>query len=185
MTKSGFNIGSRICVIGCGGSGKSYLSHVLGEELGIEVLHLDKIFWLPGWVTRDKDEFDAICEDFYRRESFIIDGNYSRTLPRRVDVCDTVIWLDFSTLACLWGVISRIIKNLGRVRFDMGEGCPERFDLEFILWILNFRRNQRPKIVSAVENAAAKGASVIVFKNRRRVNGFIKNIKELNTKKTA
>lgn len=169
-------LGRRICIIGCGGSGKSYLSDVLGTALGIDVLHLDKIFWLPGWVTRDKSEFDAICEEHYLRESFIIDGNYSRTLPRRVDVADTVIWLDFGTLACLWGVISRIVKNLGRVRSDMGDGCPERFDLEFIRWIWNFRRDQRPKLMLAVNKATADGKNVIIFKNRRGVNKFIRRL---------
>ncbi len=178
MTSKGIKTGRRICIVGCGGSGKSYLSDILGTILDIDVLHLDKIFWLPGWVTRNKCEFDSICEDYYLHESFIIDGNYSRTLPRRIDAADTVIWLDFSTLACMLGVLTRIMKNHGRVRSDMGDGCPERFDLEFIRWILNFRRDQRPKLKSAIENAAAKGTSVIIFKNRRQVNGFINDLKK-------
>ncbi len=176
MTKE--DLGRRICIIGCGGSGKSYLSDILGAAVGIDVLHLDKIFWLPGWVTRERDEFDAICAEWYRRESFIIDGNYSRTLPDRVDVSSTVIWLDFSTFACIRGVFSRIIKNFGRVRSDMGDGCPERFDLEFIVWIWNFRRDQRPKLVAAAEKARAEGKRVIVFQNRRQVNEFLKELQK-------
>lgn len=178
MTSKDIKIGSRICIIGCGGSGKSYLSDILGTILDIDVLHLDKIFWLPGWVARDKCEFDSICEDYYLRESFIIDGNYSRTLPRRVDIADTVIWLDFSTFACILGVLTRIIKNHGRVRSDMGDGCPERYDLEFIRWVWNFRYDQRPKIADIAEKAMTDGKNVIVFKKRRQVNKFINDLQK-------
>ncbi len=40
----------RVLIIGSGGAGKSRLSVRLGEALGIPVLHLDALFWKPGWV---------------------------------------------------------------------------------------------------------------------------------------
>ena len=39
----------RIMIIGCGGAGKSTLARQLGEKLNLPVVHLDKLFWLPGW----------------------------------------------------------------------------------------------------------------------------------------
>lgn len=176
MVSKNSAIGRKICIIGCGGSGKSYLADVIGRRLYIEVTHLDRLFWLPGWKTRDKTEFDAMCEEIYLRDSFIIDGNFNRTMPRRIEVTDTVVWLDFSTLACVFGVLSRIVKNYGRVRPDMGDGCPERFDGEFLRWILTFRKKRRPDIVKLTDAARQNGKNVIVLKNRREVNEFLASI---------
>lgn len=170
------SIGKKTLIIGCGGSGKSYLASRLGEITEIPVVHLDRLYWLPGWVTRERDEFEAILEDVYAKDTFIMDGNFMRTLPRRLEESDAVIWLDFSSVACITGVISRVLKNRGRVRPDMGDGCPERFSADFIKWVLNFRKNTRPKIVSYLDDARSRGVHVTVFKNRREVNEFIESV---------
>ncbi len=53
----------RILVIGCPGTGKSTFSKQLGSILNIEVIHLDKHFWKPGWVQSTKDEwYDAVSQ---------------------------------------------------------------------------------------------------------------------------
>ena len=45
---------NRIMVIGCGGAGKSTLSHRIYEITGLELIHLDKHFWLPDWIEPNK-----------------------------------------------------------------------------------------------------------------------------------
>ena len=50
----------RIMIIGCGGSGKSTLARQLGQKLNMPVVHLDQLWWLPGWVERDRESFDAL-----------------------------------------------------------------------------------------------------------------------------
>ncbi len=167
-------IGKKTLIVGCGGAGKSYLAARLGQITRIPVVHLDKLYWLPDWVTRSAEEFDGILNEICTQDSYIMDGNYMRTMPRRLKDADTVLWLDFSTIACVFGVLSRIRKNRGRVREDMGEGCPERFDLDFMRWIVGFRKNTRPKIVAAIADARARGVKVTVLKSRRQVNAFIK-----------
>ena len=52
----------RILVIGCCGAGKSVFSRKLGEKLGLPVVPLDRLFWLPGWRERPREEFDALLE---------------------------------------------------------------------------------------------------------------------------
>ena len=91
----------RIVIIGCGGAGKSTLARQLGEKLDLPVVHLDGIFWLPGWVEMDRDEFDRRVREEMAKEIWIIDGNYNRTMPERIARCDTVIYLDFSRIKCL------------------------------------------------------------------------------------
>ena len=53
----------RILIIGCGGAGKSTLARQLGKKLNLPVVHLDKIWWLPNWQNRTKEEFDILLKE--------------------------------------------------------------------------------------------------------------------------
>ena len=166
----------RIIIIGCGGAGKSTLARKLGEVLDLPVVHLDKLFWKPGWVETTAEEFDALLAQELAKDQWIMDGNFNRTMPERMKRCDTIIYLDFSRFACLTGVLKRIITTYGTVRPDMGEGCPERIDLDFLKWVWNFNKNKREsyyKLLNEVENV-----ETIVLKNRRAVKLFLKSLKQ-------
>lgn len=164
----------RILIIGCGGSGKSTLARQLGEKLGIPVVHLDSIFWLPNWVERNREEFDELVRQELVKDQWIMDGNFNRTLPERVKYCDTIIYLDFSRMACLMGVLKRVITTYGTVRPDMGAGCPERFDLEFLKWVWNFNKEKRETYYRLLNET--QGVETIVLKNRRMVKRFLKDL---------
>lgn len=165
----------RILIIGCGGAGKSTLARQLGDLLDIPVIHLDKLFWHPGWVESSKEEIDAKIHEEMAKPRWIMDGNFNRTLPERIKHCDTIIYLDFSRLACLMGVLKRIVTTYGTVRPDMGEGCPERIDLEFLKWVWNYNQNKREKNYRLLNEA--EGVQTIVLKNRRMVRRFLKELK--------
>ena len=162
----------RIVIIGCGGAGKSTLARQLGQKWNIPVVHLDKLFWKPGWVEMPKDEFDELLRQEMAKEKWIMDGNFKRTLPERIARCDTVIYLDFSRFACLLGVLKRIVTTYGTVRPDMGEGCPERVDFEFLKWVWNYNKNKRERNHKLLLESAH--ARVIILKNRRQVKQFLK-----------
>ena len=161
----------RIMIIGCGGAGKSTLARSLGEKTGLPVIHLDKLFWKPGWVSLSREEFDLVHQGAIEQEKWIIDGNFDRTMAQRMDRCDAVIYLDFSRWACVMGVLKRIITTYGTVRPDMGEGCPERFSLEFLVWVWNFNKNKRENIYNLLNQHPDK--EVHILKNRRSVRKFL------------
>ena len=116
----------RIMIIGCGGSGKSTLARRLGEKTGIPVVHLDQIWWSPGnWKHLEREEFDVLLAKELEKPRWILDGNYNRTLELRLEWADTVIWLDYPRIVCLWGWIGRVLKNWGHAREDMAPGCSE------------------------------------------------------------
>ena len=165
----------RILIIGCSCSGKSRLARELGQKLGLPVVHLDQLWWEPGWKTVTREEFDSRLAMALNMEKWIIDGNFSRTMPQRLSRCDTVIYLDYSRWECLLGLAQRLMGNWGKVRPDMGPGCPERFDWEFVKWIWNFNRDNRSRNYAWLDQA--KQAKTIVLKNRREVDAFVEKLK--------
>ena len=164
----------RIVIIGCGGAGKSTMARQLGEKLDIPVVHLDTLFWKPGWVEESPEEFDRKLAIELEKPQWIMDGNFNRTMPQRVAKCDTIIYLDFSRFACICGVIKRVLTTYGTVRPDMGEGCPERIDFEFLKWVWNYNRDKRERNYRLLNEATH--AETIVLKNRRMVKRFLRSL---------
>ena len=164
----------RIMIIGCGGSGKSTLARQLGEKTGLPVVHLDKLFWRPGWVNITREEFDVVHNAAIEEKKWILDGNFDRTMEQRIRRCDTVVYLDFSRMACLLGVMKRILTTYGKVRPDMGDGCPERFDLAFLQWVWNFNKNKREKNYRLLEQYGDK--RIYILKNRKQVKEFLESL---------
>ncbi len=164
----------RILIIGCGGAGKSTLARQLAQKLNLPVVHLDKLFWKPGWEESSAEEFDEKLALELEKPQWIMDGNFNRTMPLRVAKCDTIIYLDFSRMACLLGVLKRVLTTYGTVRPDMGEGCPERIDLEFLQWVWNYNKNKREKNYRLLNEA--EGVETIVLKNRRMVKRFLNEL---------
>ena len=72
------------------------------------------------------------------------------------------------------GVVKRILTTYGTVRPDMGEGCPERFDLEFLKWVWNYNKNKRERNYRLLNEA--EGVETIVLKNRRMVKRFLASL---------
>lgn len=164
----------KVIIIGCPGAGKSTLAIEMGKKTGLPVVHLDSLFWLPGWTQRPREEFDLLLQESLQKDAWIIDGNYGRTIPLRLAACDTVVYLDFPTIVCILGVIRRVITNYGKTRVDMGEDCPERFDWEFMKFVWNFNRRERKTLHKALNENPNK--EIIILRTRRQVRKFLENI---------
>jgi len=82
--------------------------------------------------------------------------------------------MDYSRWACLRGMFQRVILNHGKVRPDMAEGCPERFDWEFFKYIWNFNKNNR--VLNQTRIAKTKHAKSIVLKNRKEKQTFLESL---------
>lgn len=102
----------KVLVLGCAGSGKSTFSSQLGQVTGLPVIHLDSLYWKPNWIAATEEEWDQTMDELVRLESYIMDGNYSRTLSKRLMDADVVFYFDFPRLLCIYRVIKRrIIKS--------------------------------------------------------------------------
>jgi adenylate kinase family enzyme len=166
----------RVSVIGCSGAGKSTLSRALHQMTGLPLVHLDTHFWCAGWKPLDKQEFQIHMQRVHEQDAWIIDGNYSSTMGERLSRSDTVYHLDYPTLLCLRRVLGRIIRGWGRDRSDCGEGCPERFDWEFIRYVVKFRGNFRDRTLELLEQNPH--LEVHSFRHPRELERYLRNYQE-------
>ena len=128
----------KIAIIGYSGSGKSTLAKYLAKHYDISLLHLDTLQFVPNWEMSDRSWMQEQVKFFLEaKESWVIDGNYSSCCyEERIEHADQIIFLNFSRWNCLLRAAKRYSKNRGKVRDSMAQGCPEKFDWEFIRWIL-------------------------------------------------
>ena len=166
----------RISIVGSGGAGKSTFAHQLADILHLPVIHLDALYWQPGWVATPQDEWRDKQQQLVQQECWIIDGNYTSTLDVRFAVADTIIFLDFPRFLCLYRAIKRRIQFAGKTRPDMAKGCPERIDREFLLWIWNYPTNGRMRVLKKIEQYQ-ENRQVIILRSPRQVQQFLHSLK--------
>ncbi len=166
----------RIMILGSAGSGKSTIAKRIGEITDIEVIHLDTLFWAPGWIKVPSEEFENRVKNYVEKESWIMDGNYSGVLDMRLDDADTVIFIDVSRVKCLYRVIKRRFKYSGKTRSDLTAGCDEKLDWEFVKWIWNFPKHSKPELLEKIEEKS-KGKEVYYLKNKEDIDFCISHIK--------
>ncbi|CEG26045.1 DNA topology modulation protein [Bacillus sp. B-jedd] len=161
----------RIMIIGCGGAGKSTLAQQLGKKLGIKVYHLDSLFWKPGWVSTEREEFIQMQKEMMAEDEWIIDGNYGGTMDLRLEQADTIIFLHYSTIRCLYGIVKRRLQYHGKTRPDMGEECPERLDWEFVKWVAGYNRKKAPLVLEKLRKFCDK--EILIFPHPSSVKTFL------------
>lgn len=162
----------KISIIGCPGSGKSTLSVQLAKILNLEAIHLDKIYWKPYWVNISKEEFDEKHDEILKKESFILDGNYNRTISKRLEKCDLVIYLDYDSQVCIDSYIQRV-KD-GSIKDFITENCVETLDEDFNNYISSYNEKNRENNYKKIYDSKIK---YIILSNRDEKDEFINSIR--------
>ena len=157
----------KVIVIGCPGSGKSTFSRALRDKTGLQLFYLDAIWHKPDKTHISREEYDARLSEILALDSWIIDGNYSRTIERRLAECDTVFLFDLPTEVCLDGAISR----LGKERYDL-PWIDTELDPKLKVEIEEFPQKNLPDIYALLEKYK-EGKTIVIFKSREEADEFI------------
>ena len=160
----------KIIVIGCPGSGKTTFSVKLCKALGLSLFHLDAIWHKPDRTHIPREEFDRRLGEILSLDEWIVDGNYSRTLERRINACDTVILFDLPTELCIDGARARV----GKARVDM-PWVDTELDAALAEEIESFREKNLPRIYELIEKYK-DGKKVVVFASREQADGFLQSL---------
>ena len=163
---------NRISIVGGSGSGKSTLCNILSKELGLPAIHLDAINYEPNWVEIDKTERDNIILSKAQDDKWVIDGNYNKSLKERFDKADLIIWLDYSTLKQLHGILKRYFTTRNSERPEI-PGCKERLEPEFIKYVLTYNKKKRPVILDYLKDVPKE--KILIFKYQKDLNAWLKD----------
>lgn len=164
----------KVAIIGFSGAGKSTLAKHLAELYDEEVLYLDKVFWLPNWVERPREETRKIIGDFLdAHDGWIIDGSYGAFhQARRLEEADEIIILALNRFSCLWRAIKRRVQYHKKARESMTEGCEERISFEFLIWLLWKGRTKRRRD-KFKQIQAQYSEKTILLKTQKQIDAFL------------
>ena len=157
----------KVLVIGCPGAGKSTFARRLRDRTGLPLYYLDRLWHKPDRTNVTREAFDRGLAQWLALPAWILDGNYSRTLPQRLEACDTVFFLDFPLEVCLAGVENR----RGAQRPDM-PWVEEELDAEFLQYILDFGRDQLPIVTALLERYRGR-RKIITFHSRAEADNYL------------
>ena len=160
----------KIIVIGSPGAGKSFFSQKLKAATNLPLHHLDMMYHKPDGTHISREELKDKLREIFKNDSWIIDGNYQKTLEMRLEVCDTVFLLDFPTEVCLEGAYARV----GKKRDDM-PWVEEKLDENFKQCILDFANEKLPKIYELLDKYK-DNLNIIIFKSREEADNYIRTI---------
>jgi len=156
----------RILVIGSPGAGKSTFARKLRDRTGLPLYYLDMLFHNPDRTTVSRETFDERLSQILKQDQWIIDGNYQRTLPLRFEKCTEVFFFDLPVEQCLQGAASRI----GQARKDL-PWIETEFDPAFRQYILDFQKDQIPKIHELIEQYKSS-RQITVFHSREEADAW-------------
>ena len=110
-------LGERICILGPSNSGKSTLADAIARKRGLPAIHLDQLHHLPhtDWQPRPAEEFMALHEQAIAGARWVIDGNYSKCMPQRLQRASGIILLDIPAPLSLFRYVRRTLSTRQRV----------------------------------------------------------------------
>lgn len=103
----------KVAVFGNTGGGKSTLSKRLAELTGLPLVVLDLIQYQPGGVQVSEDEYQTAHNEILQQDRWVIDGYGSfGTVWERLEVADTLVYIDLPVLNHYWWVTKRFFKGI-------------------------------------------------------------------------
>lgn len=146
MTYKLEDLGNRIVILGRSSLGKSTLAKLLSEKLKCDVVHMDKLAHIEGsnWVRKSEEVISKLHDDVIRQDAWVIEGNYTALLPKRLDRSTSVIWLEMPIINFLYSYLKRSWmhkhKRIGAI------GARNDFSFSLIYYAL-FKYPKKKKII--------------------------------------
>lgn len=172
--KNNSQIGNKILIIGCAGSGKTTLTKKIKELLNLPVIHMDRFYWRKNWQKINDADWENKVKELAQTPNWIMDGNYTTTLSIRLNYASSVIYLDVPRWKCLARVILRRFRWFNNLkRQDMPEGCKEHINWKFYQWVWSYPKRSRQKTFDLLKDF---NGPVYVLKTNKDIGKFISNL---------
>ena len=168
----------KILIIGCPGSGKSFFSREFARKTGLPLIHLDYWYHQDIWDAEPllkKAQWRKRASELILQEAWVMDGNYKSTLDIRVPAADTVIFLDYPRHVSMFRALQRQWTYRNRARSDMPSEWKEKMSPDFLRFIWNYRRVERPKVLALLREHE-EGRMIRVFERPSEAKVFLESL---------
>lgn len=170
----------RINVIGVSGSGKSTVSKMIAEKLSLSYIEMDRIFWGPDWYWPSDEEFFQKLSEELSVDRWVLDGNYSRTVPIKWDRVQLVVWVDMSFWTTMMQAVCRATKrSWTKEEIWPGTGNRETFRKSFlskdsmILWTFKTYKRVRGHYLECIADERYSHIKFIRLSSRKEIRQFV------------
>ena len=162
----------RVLVIGCPGAGKTYFSKKLGEITHLPVIHMDNLYWNKDKTSVSREELIEKLLPYLKKDEWIIDGNYHRTLEMRLPYATDVFFLDMPRQECIQGILERVEKP----RDDIPWIESKEDAAELIAWTADYGFRTKDEEIALLNKN--KHLVVHAFTSRQEMNEYLEELKK-------
>jgi adenylate kinase family enzyme len=172
----------RISIVGSSCSGKTTFGKNLAEILKIKYVELDAINWLPDWVERPKDEFIDLVERAAAEETWVFDGNYTRTREIVWRRATAIIWLNYSFPRTFYRAMNRTTRRV-LTGEKIYSGNQETFRQAFmsrdsiLLWVLTTYFEKRRRYTKLLQKDNFEEKEIFIFRHPKEAEKFLDQLR--------
>lgn len=163
----------KIRIIGCSGSGKTYLAKRLSEKYNIPSFDLDDIQWdnnAKAYGTkRPLEERTALLKEILHHNEWIIEGVYYKWVRQSFDEADKIYVLDMPRYLYQSRIILRSIKR------KLGRQQGKRETLKSVYNLLKWTQTFQTKNLNEIKTMLDKYENKVIWLSSK------KDVKEIIT----
>lgn len=163
----------KIHIIGCSGSGKTYLAKALSEKYNITHFDLDDIQWdntAEGYgVKMPIEKRTALLYDILKNDSWIIEGVYYAWVGKCFEDADKIYVLDIPKRVYTYRIIMRAIKR--KLGFEKGKKETLKSVYNLLKWTDTFQNKNMAEIGNILLEYSSK---TVWLRSKRDVENILK-----------
>lgn len=163
----------KIHIIGCSGSGKTYLARALSQKASIPHFDLDDLQWdnraQSYGVKRPPEERAALLQEILSRPDWIVEGVYYKWVRQSFEGADLIYVLDMPGRVCKARIILRSIRR------KLGLEPGKRETLQSVISLLKWTDTFLDRNMKEIRDMLAPyGGKVVWLHSRRDVQKIIR-----------
>ena len=164
----------KIHIIGCSGTGKTYLAKFFAEKYGIPHFDLDDIQWDSdkGYgFKRPIEDRNKLLQEILYNEDWIIEGVYYAWVQQSFEEADIIYVLDMPRYIYKTRIIARFIKR------KLGIETGKRETFKSVYNLLKWTETFQKKNMKEIKNILNKyGDKVIWLSNKKEIQQILEDV---------